>query len=148
MLNKKAQVEDNIEFVLCILGLIICVVVLTLLKADYAWSIDHAKNAWRAGTEIPPFDTQFMGTDLLNTAKIPIGGYTFGELITYMPRNYQGIKDPQFETLFWDQWFVDALACDEELYTVLNDYLSPVYEKYLDAIPLVSSMVLALSKQT
>src|SRR3989338_6536769 len=70
MLNKKAQVEDNIEFVLCILGLIIGVVVLTLLKADYAWSIDHAKNAWRAGTEIPPFDTQFMGTDLLNTAKM------------------------------------------------------------------------------
>lgn len=131
MLNKKAQVEDNLEFVLCIIALVIGVVILTLFKADYAWSIEQAKSHLKTGVDIQSFDVQFMGTDLLNTLKLPSGEYTFAELISYMPRNYQEIEDPAlFEDIFWDKWFTEGIACDTELYTPINSYLSPVYGKY------------------
>lgn len=131
MLKKKGQVEDNLEIILSIIGIIIGVVVITLAKAEYKISVDHAENSIQGGSTIESFDAKFMGTDLLNTLKLQTGDYSFGELITYMPRNYQEVQDPAlFEDLFWDVWLTDGLACDTELYTTLDEYLHPVYSKY------------------
>ena len=133
MLNKKAQVEDSIEIVLSIIGIVIGIIVLTLLAMNYELSIEHAKDALHGGTTIQSFDTQFMGTDLLNTVKLPVDDYTFGELIAYMPGNYQDVQDPSlFEGILWDKWLIDGITCDTELYTEINNYLSPVYGKYWD----------------
>jgi len=128
MLSKKAQVEDNLEIVLSIIGIIIGVVIITLAKAEYSISVDHAENAIQGASTIGSFDAKFIGTDLLNILKLQTGDYTFGELIAYMPRNYQEVQDPAlFEELFWDIWLVDGLACDTELYNTLEEYLRPVY---------------------
>mgnify|MGYP001573337411 FL=1 len=66
MLNKKAQIEDNLEIVLSIIGIIIGVVIITLAKAEYKISVDHAENAIQSGSTIESFDAKFIGTDLLN----------------------------------------------------------------------------------
>ncbi|MSR86290.1 hypothetical protein EXS74_02750 [Candidatus Woesearchaeota archaeon] len=132
MLNKKAQTEDlGIEIPFAIVLTIIGVIALTLVAADYNWSTDRVKGALHGGTTVHAFDAKFMGTDLENTLKLQVGDYTFGELIAYMPRNYQEVQDPSlFEGMLWDKWLIDGLACDQELYTEINHYLSPVYGKY------------------
>ena len=128
MLNKKAQIEDNLEIVLSIIGIIIGVVIITLAKAEYKISVDHAENAIQSGSTIESFDAKFIGTDLLNILKLETGDYTFGELIAYMPRNYQEVQDPAlFEDLFWDVWLVNGLGCDTELYKQLDENLRPIY---------------------
>lgn len=128
MLSKKAQIEDNLEIVLSIIGIIIGVVIITLAKAEYSISLDHAENAIQSGSTIESFDAKFIGTDLLNLLKLKTGEYSFGELITYMPRNYQEVQDPAlFEEQFWDVWLVDGLACENELYSQLNENLKPIY---------------------
>ncbi len=132
MLNKKAQTEDlGIEIPFAIVITIIGVIALSLVSADYNWSLDRAKSSLQSGTTIAPFDAKFLGTDLENTLKLSVENYSFGELIAYMPRNYQEVQDPSlFEGILWDKWLTDGLACDQELYTQINDYLSPIYGKY------------------
>jgi len=131
MLNKKAQVEDTTEVIISIIGIALGVALLMFAKADYERSIENAKESIQGGTTISAFDVQFMGTDLLNTLKLPIGEYTIGEVIAYIPRNNEEVQDPElFEGILWDKWFIDGVACDAELYTVINEHLSLIYEKY------------------
>lgn len=127
MLSKKAQLEDNIEILLSVLGVIIGVVVLTILKAEYGASVNNAK----AGLQAGDVEGTFIATDLHNLLKMPIDSYTFGEIIAYMPRNYQDAQDPSlFEGILWDRWLVDGLSCNTELYQKINGHLNPVYGKY------------------
>ena len=85
--------------------------------------------------EISAYDTEFLETDLINVLKIQVNeGYTFGELLSYMDRNY---PDPQDAFLFDDILslvFARNLNCDSNLKAKLSENLEPIsgyWEIYL-----------------
>ncbi|MDP3728859.1 MAG: hypothetical protein Q8R18_05420 [bacterium] len=121
MLNKKAQVEDNLEFVLSIIIIIIGVVALTIAKADYNSSVDEAKNALHGETEL-------IGTDLLNLLKLPVSEeYTFGELIAHLPTNYPIIQEESLRPIIKEGIISSEMTCSTELLNIIHNYLEPVY---------------------
>lgn len=132
MLNKKAQVEDNLEIVISMIGIIVGIVIISLAQADYKYNLEKGKEAVSIESSgAYAYDTKFLAMDLLNTLKLPIGDYTVGELMAYMPRNSEKVQDPElFEGILWDKWLVNGIACNTELYHVIDDYLRPVYGRY------------------
>jgi len=126
MLNKKGQTEDNIEMVLCIIGIVIGVVVLTIAKADFESSAAGVKQSVvLERNEIQSVDTQLMGTDLLNVLRLQVSQeYTFGELVAHLPENYPEVQDTSLAGLVQGP---GEMTCTTELYNELNNYLEPVY---------------------
>ena len=117
MLSKKGQVDDNIEYVLAGIGLIIAVVALTLVNADFQYSLDNAKVSLQKETNIHAYETQFMGTDLLNIMRIPLGEQSLGEALAY-------IEKTPAEAFVQD---LGIWACGTDLYSSLHTILQPVY---------------------
>ncbi len=127
MLNKRAQVEDNLEYVLAIILTVIGVVALTLLIADFTISVDNAKTNLASSTTVKAYETQFLGTDLLNLMKAPANAsLTYGEFFATLPEFYTKEVSPEE----YAQWFSKINLCSVEVYENLNGILSPVYGDY------------------
>ena len=124
MLNKKAQVDDNTEIIVCILGILMGVIILFVLEDISKFNINSAKELVQGDTDIQTYDAKLMGTDLLNIAKLPLNDkYTFSDLIATMPDNYPIIQD----STYLKSYLSDRLGCNDELYNQLNEFLTPIY---------------------
>ena len=117
MLNKKAQLEDNLEYGIAFLIIIVGVIALTLLQADYEWSTDKAKMSLRGETSIGSFDTSFMGTDLLNILKLPLEEQSLGEVLAT-------VQETPSNAFIQD---AGIWSCGPELYTSMHAFLVPIY---------------------
>ena len=126
MLNKKAQVEDNLEIILSIILLIIGVVALTLVSADYKLSTDRAKAALQGQTTLATYDAEFMGTDLINILKMPANeSISYGELFAQFPEFPYDIPEEYYNT-----WFSKTNLCSQDVFNKLDAVLTPIYGEY------------------
>lgn len=127
MLNKKAQTEDNIEFVIAIIGIVIGVVALTLVSAQYTLSTSHAKGELQGTTTMGTYDAQFMGTDLLNLLQTPANdSMSFGEFFAKLPQ----IASTQSSEEEYTLWFSKINLCNEDIFKRLDSEVKPVYGYY------------------
>lgn len=119
MLNRKGQVEDAIEVSLALIGMVIGIVILTILSSASGADISKAQINL-LNTNDNPYDANFMATDLQNALQLQLtNGQSLGEMLAQV----------QEAELPYD---VEAdrgnRICNEELFTELNIYLSPLYK--------------------
>ena len=129
MLNKRGELDNLVDYAIggffLLIGLIIIALVTFQTNIDITEKVEHF---FYSETDLLSFETNFIGTDLLNVLRLEVNEeYTFGELLSYAPRNYPDKEDDfLFEGLL-TQHFSNRMSCDEELYNLLDEKLSPVY---------------------
>ena len=137
MLNKKGELDNLVDYLVGAVFLIIGLIIIA--QFTFATSVDiseRVEHFFISETELLSFETNFMGTDLINILRLEVNEeYTFGEILSYIPRNYPDKQDDfLFEGLL-TQHFSDRMSCDEELFNLLDEKLSPVYgEKWFISV--------------
>lgn len=128
MLNKKGQTEDAIEVCITLVLIVIGIIAISILHADYTFSLKNAKSVLFAdGETVTAYDTTFIGLDLLNTLRLPVTKETtIGELLVSLPQNYPDIQDP-LDTGLIVQYPNNRLGCGDTFFASLSAYLTPVY---------------------
>jgi hypothetical protein len=134
MLNKRGELDNFVDYFIGVVFLVIGLIIIA--QVTFSSSIDiteRVEHFFYSETELLSFETKFIGTDLINILKLEVDEeYTFGEMLSYIPRNYPDQQDSFLFDGLLTQHFSDRMSCDEGLYDLLDENLSPVYgEKWL-----------------
>ena len=133
MLNKKGQLQDNLDMGIGVILIIIGVVLLQILSFNFSSTIDELTDGiTEQKTDIEVLDLQFTATDLLTTLRLETQEMTTTQILTELA---QRERLPLEETdslsnyVLYEvrEYNVGVFTCAETLLLELETLLGPSY---------------------